>query len=99
MVLETASLWIKPGEQAAFEQAFAKAQRLLAGMEGYISHELQQSLEHTHFYMLLIEWRALEDHTLRFCKSNELLRWRELLHGFMAEPPQIEHFRQVQLPR
>lgn len=95
MILEIASLLVRPGEQAAFEAAFEKAQRLLVGLAGYLSHELQHSVEREQYYALLIEWRALEDYTLGFRKSGEFERWRELLQGFLTEAPQIEHFRAV----
>ncbi len=95
MILEVASLWVRPGAQTGFEAAFEKAQRLLVGLSGYLSHELQRSVEREHYYALLIEWRTLEDHTLGFRKSSEFLRWGELLQEFLTEPPQIEHFRVV----
>jgi len=68
MILEVALLTVRPGTQAAFEAAFAKAQRLLAGVEGYLAHELRQSVESEQQYALLIEWCALEDPTLGFRK-------------------------------
>ena len=99
VILELALLTVHAGAQAAFEAAFAKAQRLLAGTPGYLSHELRQSLDCDVHYALLIEWRAVEDHTLGFRKSAEFTRWRELLHGHLAEPPRVEHYRSVPAPR
>lgn len=95
MILEMATLTVFPGVQPAFEAAFDKAQRLLAGVEGYLSHELQRSVDREQHYALLIEWRALEDRTLAFPLSPEFARWRELLHGFLVERPQVEYFRAV----
>jgi heme-degrading monooxygenase HmoA len=40
MVLEIAHLTIRPGQNAAFEHAFAQAQQIIASMPGYLSHEL-----------------------------------------------------------
>ena len=54
MVLEIATLQIKPGQTAAFEQAFAQAQRIIASMPGYEGHELQHCLEDDHQYVLLV---------------------------------------------
>jgi len=39
MILEIAILNIQPGQAADFEAAFARAQ---TGMDGYVSHQLQQ---------------------------------------------------------
>lgn len=40
MILEIAHLTIRPGQNSAFEQAFAQAQCIIASMPGYLSHEL-----------------------------------------------------------
>ncbi|WP_420644612.1 antibiotic biosynthesis monooxygenase [Candidatus Leptofilum sp.] len=41
MILEVAILNVKSGETAAFEAAFAQAQRIVSGTAGCVSHELQ----------------------------------------------------------
>ena len=99
MILEMASLTVRQGEQQAFERAFDKAQRLLAGLEGYLSHELRRSVEREQHYALLIEWRAIEDRTLSFVRRQEFTRWRELLQDHLTERPQVEYFRAVALGR
>lgn len=95
VTLEIAAFLIRPGQQHGFEAAFAKAQRLLVGMRGYLSHDLQHSVESDQSYMLLIEWQALEDTTVGFRKSNEYERWMALLRGFLVEAPNIQHFHVV----
>jgi len=99
MILELATFNVRPGEQRAFETAFDKAQRLLAGLDGYLSHELRRSVERDQHYALLIEWRAIEDRTLGFVRSHEFARWRELLQHHLTEKPQVEYFRAVALGR
>lgn len=95
MILEVASLTVTPGEQDAFERAFAKVEPLFVGAPGYLSHELRRSIENEHRYALLIEWRRLEDHTLGFLKSNAFERLRLLLQGYLQFAPEVEHFRAV----
>lgn len=95
MTLEIIAFAIRPGHQPGFEAAFSKAQRLLVGMQGYLSHDLQRSVDSDLSYVLLIEWRAIEDATLGFRKSNEYERWMALLRRFLVEPPQINHFHAV----
>jgi heme-degrading monooxygenase HmoA len=51
MILEVATLQIKPGQTAAFEAAFAQAQKIIASMYGYLGHELQHCLEDGHQYV------------------------------------------------
>lgn len=95
MVLETAVLQVKPGQAAAFEQAFAQAQPIIASMEGYLSHRLERSVETPDKYLLLVEWRRLENHTVGFRQSAGYQEWRRLLHHFYDPPPMVEHYEAV----
>ena len=71
MILEVATLHIKPGQEADFELAFAKTQKIIRSMKGYISHQLQRCLENKSRYILLVNWKSLEDHTEGFNNSKE----------------------------
>ena len=95
MILELAALQVRPGQEAAFENAFAAAQAIIASMPGYLSHRLQRCLEVPGRYALLVEWRALEDHTIGFRQSPEYQRWRALLHHFYDPFPVVEHYEPV----
>lgn len=95
MVLEVAVLSIRPGQSKAFEQAFAKAQAIISSMDGYASHQLQRCLEAPDRYLLLVEWRRLEDHTVGFRQSAGYQEWRGLLHHFYDPFPIVEHFEAV----
>lgn len=70
MILEVAILNIKPGRESAFEKAFGEAQPILAGMNGYRSHQLQRCVENSSRYILLVNWETLEDHTVGFRSSD-----------------------------
>ena len=95
MILEVAPLDVIPGQETAFEQAFAQAQRIIADMPGYLSHELQRCIEHPNRYLLLVRWQALEDHTVGFRQSPQYRRWRALLHHFYDPFPTVLHYRPV----
>ena len=97
MILEIAMLQIRPGQTPAFEVAFAQAQRIVAGMGGYVRHELQKCVKDDHRYALLIWWETLEDHTVGFRGSPEYQEWRSLLHHFYDPFPTVEHFVRVAL--
>ncbi len=45
MILEVAMLDVKPGQEADFEIAFEKAQKIISSMNGYLSHQLQKCIE------------------------------------------------------
>lgn len=95
MILEVAILDIKPGQEAEFETAFAEAQSIIANMHGYISHQLQRCLEKDNRYLLLVNWKTLEDHVTGFRNSPGYQRWRELLHHFYDPFPEVEHYHAI----
>ena len=95
MILEVAKLSVRAGQGAAFEQAFAEAQSIISSIDGYISHQLQRSIETSGRYLLLVQWRRLEDHTVTFRQSSGFQDWRRLLYHFYELPPELEHFEQV----
>jgi heme-degrading monooxygenase HmoA len=97
MVLEIAQLRIRPGQAASFEAAFAKAQSIIASMQGYRGHELQHCLEDDHHYMLLVRWDRLEDHTIGFRQSPQYQEWRALLHHFYDPIPTVLHYSPAEL--
>jgi heme-degrading monooxygenase HmoA len=97
MVLEVATLQIKPGQTAAFEAAFAQAQQIIAAMPGYLGHELQHCIEDSHQYVLLVRWAKLEDHTVGFRQSAQYQKWRTLLHHFYDPFPTVLHYAAADL--
>ena len=95
MILEVATLDVRPGRTDAFETAFAKAQNIIAAMPGYLSHELQRCVETPHRYILLVRWARLEDHTQGFRRSPQYQEWKALLHHFYDPFPTVEHYMAV----
>lgn len=97
MILEVAPLDVIPGQEAAFEAAFREAQTIIAGMQCYISHELQHCIENPARYLLLVQWETLEDHTVGFRGSPLYQDWKALLHHFYDPFPTVEHYAMVRL--
>lgn len=97
MILEVAMLDVIAGQESRFEEAFRTASAIIASMPGHVSHELQRCLEHRSRYVLLVRWRALEDHTVGFRGSPQYQQWRQLLHHFYDPFPTVEHFEGVVL--
>ena len=97
MILEAAMLHVKPGQEAAFEDAMRQAASIIAAADGYLSHEVQRCLEVQGKYLLLVRWASLEDHTIGFRGSADYQEWRKLLHHFYDPFPTVEHFEQVPL--
>jgi heme-degrading monooxygenase HmoA len=95
MILEVASLDVIAGQEREFEAAFGEAQAIISSMPGYISHQLQHCLENKSRYLLLVNWQALEDHTVGFRQSEQYQQWRDLLHHFYDPFPTVEHYTTV----
>ena len=95
MILEIATLDVKPGQRDAFQAAFREASGIIAGMKGYMAHQLQECLENQNRFVLLVWWQTLEDHTVGFRGSTEYQRWRALLHHFYEPAPTVEHYESL----
>ena len=92
MVLELATIDIKAGTNADFEQKLKQAQAIICQSQGYLSHEFQKGIERENRYILLIKWTSLEAHNVGFRESNLFVQWRGLIGFFFEEPPTVEHF-------
>ena len=95
MILEVAPLPIRPGQERAFEAAFARAQAIIASMPGYCSHQLMRCLERPGEYLLLVRWDSLEAHEQGFRGSPQYREWKALLHGFYDPFPVVSHYSWV----
>jgi heme-degrading monooxygenase HmoA len=95
MILEVAILNVKPGEASAFEAAFAKAQSIISSADGYIVHQLDRCMESPDRYLLLVQWRSLEDHTEGFRMSTAYQDWKRMLPHFYDPFPTVEHYKLV----
>ena len=93
MILEVATLDVRAGQEDDFEAAFKKALPIIAGMQGYISHQIRRCIENPSRYIFLVEWAKLEDHTQGFRGSPQYQEWRALLHNFYDPFPTVEHYQ------
>ena len=100
MILELATIDIKQGTNAEFEQNLQKAQHVISKAKGYLGHEFQKCLERDNRYILLIKWTTLEAHigdaanggTEGFRGSELFTQWRGLIGQFFENPPLVEHY-------
>ena len=96
MVLEHALLDVIPGLEAEFEETFSRAREIISKSPGFISLKLVRGIERPSSYLLLVEWKSLENHTVGFRQSARYAEWRELLHHFYDPFPVVEHFVEIQ---
>lgn len=93
MILEVADIRIRPGEQAAFDEAIARGlNTVIAKAAGYRRHQVWKGIESPERYLLQIEWDTLEAHTVGFRGSPAFADWRAIVGPFFAGPPTVEHF-------
>lgn len=95
MILELATLDIKPGQEAAFERDFHTASKIIQASPGYLDHELQRCIEKPGRYVLLVRWENLSAHTDGFRKSAPYAEWKRLLHHYYDPFPTVEHYALV----
>lgn len=95
MITEHALLEVIPGRELEFVAAMDEAKSLIAASPGFISLRVERCLERPHCFLLLAEWRNLEDHTQGFRGSPAYEEWRAALHHFYDPFPLVEHFETV----
>jgi heme-degrading monooxygenase HmoA len=95
VILEMAQLRIREGLARDFERSFREAQRIIASMPGYISHELQRCVEQHGEYLLLVRWESIEAHEIGFRGSPEYQEWKRLLHHYYDPFPTVLHYEAV----
>ncbi len=97
MIREIASIDVRHGDEAAFETGVEKALPLFMAAEGCLGVRLERGIERPSHYLLVVEWRTVEDHTIGFRQSPAFAEWRALVGDYFAKPPEVEHVRQVEL--
>lgn len=92
MVIELATIDIKPNTGPDFEQALEQAKKVIAQSKGFIRIEVKNCIEQPDRYVLLIYWETLEDHTVSFRESDLFKEWRALIGPFFEKPPFVQHY-------
>ena len=93
MILEVADIRIRPGDQAAFDEAIVRGvTTVISQAKGFRGWKVNKGVESPERYMLMIFWDTLEDHTVAFRGGPLFAQWRAIVGPFFAQPPQVEHF-------
>jgi heme-degrading monooxygenase HmoA len=96
MIVELADLRIRPGENAAFEEAVQRTVSSLIGrVQGFQGCQVYRSIESPDRYFLQVSWDTLEDHTVGFRQSPLYAEWLAVVRPFAAAPAIVEHFEPV----
>jgi heme-degrading monooxygenase HmoA len=95
VILERASVDVRPGTGPDFEAAVARGAPNVTTSPGFVSLALHRCLERRDHYLLLIEWETVEDHTVGFRGSDAFTRWRAEIGPYLDGDPDVEHFSAV----
>ena len=83
---------IKNNQSADFEKNYKLAKPIISRAKGHRTHQLKKCVETPNKYILIVEWNTLEDHEIGFRKSNDFLKWKELVHPFLTSETLVEHY-------
>jgi heme-degrading monooxygenase HmoA len=95
MVLEVATIEVRPGEEDAFAAAYRRARPEVTGTPGCQSVRLTRGVESPSRFVLLVEWDSVQAHTDNFRATDRFVRWREAIGPHLAAPPDVEHYTDV----
>jgi quinol monooxygenase YgiN len=94
MVIERVEFSVIAGREADFEAAMERGGALLAAAPGCMSVTLARGVERPDRYLLMLNWRCIDDHSA-FAGTDGFLEFRQLAGPFFAERPAMEHFQPV----
>ena len=93
MIFEIADIRIRPGEQAAFDEAITRGlQTVISKATGCKGYKVNKGIESPERYVLQIFWTSVEAHNVGFRESPAFAEWRAIVGPFFASPPVVEHF-------
>lgn len=95
MIVETAEISIKAGEEAAFEAGVASAAPLFLRARGCHGVSLHRVVENPGVYRLLVRWETVDNHIVDFRNSDDFQEWRRLVGSHFSAAPSVTHSRLV----
>jgi heme-degrading monooxygenase HmoA len=91
MVLEHALLYVKHGEEEAFEDSMREALPIIESVDECFGAEVRRQAEDDSVYLLLVRWGSIEAH-MAFRSTGPYESWRALTHHFYRETISVTHF-------
>jgi heme-degrading monooxygenase HmoA len=91
MILEIATISVKPGMEEEFEAGVAMAVPAFKGAKGCHGMEVTRSHETPSRYLLFVRWDSVEAHTVDFRGSTNFQDWRACVSHCFDGPPAVEH--------
>ena len=95
MVLEVALIFVRPGSEDDFIAAYRGARDILVGTPGCHAVRMTRGVESPSRFVLLVEWDSVQAHEENFRATDRFGAWRGAIGPYFAQPPQVEHLRDV----
>ncbi|MDM0012013.1 antibiotic biosynthesis monooxygenase [Variovorax sp. J22P168] len=92
MALQVVLFRARKGESHKFARAMEQALPILRAAEGYRDHRFAPGIDEPDAHVLLVWWRAVDDHVIGFRQSARYGDWRALLDGHIYGEPYVRHF-------
>ena len=71
-VTEHALLPVVAGREDEFMETMERAKSIIAGSPGFVSLRVERCIERPNYFLLLVDWETLEDHTEGFPRLSRL---------------------------
>jgi heme-degrading monooxygenase HmoA len=95
MVLEVGDIQIRVGAEEDFITAYRVVRDVLSTTPGCRSVRMTRGIESPSRFVLLVEWDSVDAHEQNFRGTDRFTTWRSALGPFFAEPPNVEHVRDI----
>lgn len=93
MIVEIADFKVDPAKHKEFGDAIRQAtDTVLSKASGYLGHTIFACIETPGRYVLTVQWKALDDHTIGFRQSAAFTDWRAIIGPYFLQAPHVEHF-------
>ena len=95
MVIEVIRYAIRPGDEAAFEDAFRRAAVLLEASSHCLGFTLTRSTRDRHRYIMNIYWDSPDGHLIGFRQSNGFREYQDLIQPYSEMIEESGHYRKT----
>lgn len=91
MVVEIATLYVRPESEADFVDGFAAGTEILLRQPGCRALRWGKRVEPELAYVLTVEWDRIQDH-FDFRETEDYRVFGTKFRQFLAKPPDVVHF-------
>ena len=91
MVVEIATIYVKPEDEDAFVAGFGSGTEILKRQPGLRSVRWGKRVEPELAYVLTAEWDDIQDH-FNFRETEDYKTFGTKFRDFLTKPPEVVHF-------